>query len=706
MPGLLPFPLGPPPKPDKINVYLVPGNPCTVIFSAVVTGNYPRKSIPSLEWQVVTGGQSGASLPESAWGQAVWDNQTRVRQVTPGTIIAARCRTVDSLGEVGEWVYSPVVTALDLPIASASSLGTIKVGSGLSITMDGTLSATGGGTVTTVVGPTGYLVWTLTGTTYTATFATQAANTFQAGPTTGSAAAPTFRAIVPADLPVATTLVFGAVKPDGTTITIAAGVISAVGGGSGTVTSVAITGPSILTWAGSPITTSGTLTATLANQNANLIFAGPASGSPAAPTFRAAVATDLAASPASSNVLTYNGSAMVWQAPSGGFTAPTDFITGLVPAFASTTSITVGTGTAYNPAATATQTVTSPITLSYSFTSQTDLTIDATNNQKVSSAAHPFTANDIGSTISVTSGTSWTVSLYIILFVDGSGNAFLHKSPSAAGNANKGTYLLELTASVLYGVFLSSATTVVIQGPLQFVDMKIDASNNKLVSSVSFTFTTAHVGQWISITAGTSWTAGYYQIQSVSGGKATLVTSPSAAGNANAATASMSMIPYSGAAGNYQGTASESLDGNAYRYLGAFLTTSANAITSWYRQASHILYGVNVAAAPFLLISAGTVTVSTSVSAAVLIPPTSRTVIANIRVVGTGTGISGACFGSTDTITPTASTGTLLLIPGTLETACTAPLHTNPQGAFLYITNPGPTGASTTVYAMGYLEDR
>lgn len=623
MPGLLPFPLGPPPKPDKINVYVVPGNPCTVIFSAVVTGNYPRKSIPSLEWQVVTGGQSGASLPESAWEQAVWDNQTRVRQVTPGTIVAARCRTVDSLGEVGEWVYSPTVTALDLPIASASSLGTIKVGSGLSITMDGTLSATGGG-------------------------------------------------------------------------------------GSGTVTSVGITGPSIFTWGGSPVTTSGTFTATLANQNAGLIFAGPTSGGAAAPTFRVPVATDLASSPAASTYLGYNGSSLVWGTPAGSFSAPTDFITGLIPAFTSTISITVGTGTAYNPNATTSQTVTSPITLSYSFTSQTDLTIDATNNQKVSSAAHPFTANDIGSTISVTSGASWAVSLYFILAVDGSGNAFLHKSPSAAGNANKGTYLLELTSSVLYGIFLSSATTVVIQGPLQFIDLKIDASNNKLVSSASFTFTTTHVGQWISVTAGTSWTVAYYQIQSVSGGKATLVTSPSAAGNANAATASMSMIPYGGAAGNYQGTANESIDGNTYRYLGAFLTTSANAITNWYRQANQVLYGINITAAPFIILTNGAATSSTSVSAAGVAPPTTRTLTANIKVSGVGaTGTTGTNFGATDTITPTTTAGTLSVEPGTATpTVLVAPLHVNAVQAFLYIANGSPTGATTNVYVMGYLEDR
>lgn len=65
------------------------------------------------------------------------------------------------------------------------------------------------------------------------------------------------------------------------------------GGGSGTVTSVGLSLPSIFSVSGSPVTTSGTLTGTLATQSANRIFAGPTTGSAAAPTFRALVAADI-----------------------------------------------------------------------------------------------------------------------------------------------------------------------------------------------------------------------------------------------------------------------------------------------------------------------------------------------------------------------------------------------------------------------------
>jgi hypothetical protein len=106
--------------------------------------------------------------------------------------------------------------------------------------------------------------------TLTATKATELANTIWAGPTTGAATAPTFRALVAADLP----------------------------GGSGTVSSVshtlAVPGIFNSSVTGSPITTSGTLadTITLANENVNTVWAGPSSGAATLPTFRALTAQD------------------------------------------------------------------------------------------------------------------------------------------------------------------------------------------------------------------------------------------------------------------------------------------------------------------------------------------------------------------------------------------------------------------------------
>lgn len=120
----------------------------------------------------------------------------------------------------------------------------LAAGTGITITDSGTgtltlASSSSGGSVTSVALSLPSSTFAISGSpvtttgTLTGTFATQAANIVFAGPASGSAATPTWRALVPADLPVATTSTFGTIMPDGTTITVAAGVISAVGGGSG-----------------------------------------------------------------------------------------------------------------------------------------------------------------------------------------------------------------------------------------------------------------------------------------------------------------------------------------------------------------------------------------------------------------------------------------------------------------------------------------
>jgi hypothetical protein len=68
------------------------------------------------------------------------------------------------------------------------------------------------------------------------------------------------------------------------------------GTGNGTVTSVGLSLPSLFSVTGSPVDSSGTLTAALVNQSAGVVLAGPATGSEAAPAFRTLVAADLPAS--------------------------------------------------------------------------------------------------------------------------------------------------------------------------------------------------------------------------------------------------------------------------------------------------------------------------------------------------------------------------------------------------------------------------
>lgn len=63
--------------------------------------------------------------------------------------------------------------------------------------------------------------------------------------------------------------------------------------GTGTVTSVGLSLPNIFTTTGTPVTSAGTFSASLANQNANLVFAGPATGAATTPSFRSLVSDDL-----------------------------------------------------------------------------------------------------------------------------------------------------------------------------------------------------------------------------------------------------------------------------------------------------------------------------------------------------------------------------------------------------------------------------
>lgn len=83
---------------------------------------------------------------------------------------------------------------------------------------------------------------------------------------------------------------------------------AAVGTSSGAVSSVALADGStspIYTITGSPVTAAGTLTETLKTETANLLFAGPASGSAAQPSFRALVTADLPTTAVSAGSCTY-----------------------------------------------------------------------------------------------------------------------------------------------------------------------------------------------------------------------------------------------------------------------------------------------------------------------------------------------------------------------------------------------------------------
>jgi hypothetical protein len=120
----------------------------------------------------------------------------------------------------------------------------------------------------------------------------------------------------------------------------------------GTVTSVGLTMPSIFTVTNSPVTSAGTLTASLASQSANFFFAGPTSGAAATPTFRALASTDLPAF--TGDTTTTAGSSVTTTSKVNGVAYPASPSTNTVPVVTASNTITYetvpvlagGTGTA------------------------------------------------------------------------------------------------------------------------------------------------------------------------------------------------------------------------------------------------------------------------------------------------------------------------------------------------------------------------
>ena len=171
----------------------------------------------------------------------------------------------------GDYIATQTAYKIGTTIGASGTDSVGSVFSGGICTKVGSSSA-GSGTVTSV-GLSMPAIFSVSGSpvtgsgTLTVSLASEAQNTVFAGPASGGSGTPTFRALTAADLPGGT--------------------------GSGSVTSVGLSLPGIFSVTGTPVTTSGTLTGTLASQNANLVFAGPSSGPAAAPTFRSLTAADL-----------------------------------------------------------------------------------------------------------------------------------------------------------------------------------------------------------------------------------------------------------------------------------------------------------------------------------------------------------------------------------------------------------------------------
>ena len=365
--------------------------------------------------------------------------------------------------------YAPATSGTSILYGNgAGGFSNVTIGSGVSF-IGGTLSATGsGGTITSVTGtaPISSSGGTTPNISITQSSATTSGylsstdwNTFNNKQPSG-----TYVTSVTATSPV--------LSSGGTTPNISMGAASSSANGyltstdwttfnnkgSGSVTSVALSLPSIFSVSGSPVTTSGTLTGTLTTQTANTVFAGPSTGSAATPTFRALVSADI---PSLNYVTSVSGTSpisvtsgytptvSITQAgvSSSGYLSSTDWNTFNNKGSGTVTSITSSTLSIGGTSAIPTVNLTSGIVTAGTTGSSTlipVITVDTYGR-----VTNVTTASNPQGTVTSVSGTGSVNGITLTGTVTSSGSLTLGGTLSGIGNS-------QLTNSTISGVALGS----------------------------------------------------------------------------------------------------------------------------------------------------------------------------------------------------------------------------------------------------------
>ena len=296
-------------------------------------------------------------------------------------------------------------------------------------------------------------------------------------------------------------------------------------GGLG-VTSVAMTVPSIFNITGSPITSSGTFGVTLANQNANKVFAGPSTGSPATPTFRALATADLPTGIPNSNLanssITVNGA--------GGIV-----VTGSPVSLGGTITVSNGSLTAISGAA------------------------ESSSNTSVGGSGLYFTPNPITTTGSIglaalspsPAGTYGTAALMPQLTVNAEGQITSASTSAVAGGGSVTSIGASSTTgaqSGTSGLYFSSGSPLTSTGNLAIATAGV---TNSMLANPTFTATvSAPLTGGGTYTLGSSTSIGMTTPLAISYGGTGTATAPIQYGVAYAATATTYSTTAAGATGS------------------------------------------------------------------------------------------------------------------------------------------------------------
>jgi len=301
--------------------------------------------------------------------------------------------------------------------------------------------------------------------TLTAAWTTQAANVLLAGPSSGAGVVPTFRALTTADIP---SLSY--------------------------VTSVALALPSILTVSGSPVTSSGTLTGTLTTQAVNAIFAGPSSGAAAAPTFRSLTTADI---PALSYVTSVAASVPAFLSIAG---SPITSSGTLAISYSGTALPIANGGTGQTTAAAAFNalspvTTTGDLIIGNGTNSATRLAIGANNYVLTSNGTTATWAVATGSGATISNDTATATNLYP-LFAAATSGALANVY---TGNAN---YLYKPSTGELTATAHVSSNGIQINANAVATSYTIATGNNGLSAGP----VSVNTGVTVTISTGSTWT--------------------------------------------------------------------------------------------------------------------------------------------------------------------------------------------------------
>jgi hypothetical protein len=149
----------------------------------------------------------------------------------------------------------------------------------------------------------------------------------------------------------------------------------------------------------------------------------------------------------------------------------------------------------------------------------------------------------------------------------------------------------------------------------------------------------------------------------------------------------------------YSGTARAKTGDTSRRYIGSFRTNAAGAIFKFVHFNGTVIYNEDTNAAPFLVVSAGTATVTTSVSAANIAPVTATAIKGTI--LNSATNAAYVRISNSDG--PAASTGYITLASPNSVTVTDILL--NASQAYTYAYDTAPTG-SAYHRAFGYSYER